>query len=129
MKLALFFIVSTALHALALTSPIAFLEPRVQPFIPVTILSHGDGGDDRPTASPSKDNKGGSIPRQSPSKANLFPAPRLEARNSIEQTIDAAPIEAAPAAEEAGIISLSVNSNPSLGSGIPAGVGSHYNGM
>jgi protein TonB len=129
MKVALFFSVSTALHALAFTSPVAFLEPRVQSFIPVTILSHGDGGTDRSTASPSKDNKRGSIRPQSPSKTNLFPAPRLEARNSIEQTIDAAPIEAAPAAEEAGIISLSFNSNPSLGSGNPAGVGSHYNGI
>jgi TonB family protein len=129
MKLALFFIVSTTLHALALTSPIAFLEPSVQPSIPVTILSHGDGGADRPTASRSKDNKRGSIRRQSPSKTNLFRAPRVEARNSIEQTNHAAPIDATPVAEEAGIISLSVNSNPSLGTGTPAGVGSHYNGM
>jgi protein TonB len=129
MKLRLFFIISTALHALAFTSPVAFLKPRVQPFIPVTILSHGDGGANRPTASPSKDNKRGSIRRQSPSKTNLFPPPRLEARNSIEQTNDAAPIQAAPAAEEAGIIALSVNSNPSLGSESPAGVGSHYNAI
>jgi TonB family protein len=129
MKLALFFIVSTALHALAFTSPVAFLEPRIQPFIPVTILSHGDSSDDLANASPSKDNKRVSIRRQSPSKTNLFPEPTGKATNSVEQTSHAAPIEAAPAAEEAGIIAFSANSNPSGGSGTPAGVGSQYKGI
>ena len=129
MKLALFFSVSTALHALAFTSPITFLEPRVQPFIPVTILSHGNGGDDLPKASPSKENKRGSIRRQFVSKRNVFQEPKREATNSVEQTSHTAAIEAAPAVEEAGIIALSVNSIPSEGSGTPAGGGSHYDGI
>lgn len=129
MKLRLFFIISTALHALAFTSPVAFLKPRVQPFIPVTILSHGEGVADRPTGTPIRDKKKGSTRRQSQSKTALFPVPQLETTNSIERTNDAASIDAAPATEEAGIIAVSVNSNPSLGSGSPAGVGSHYNAM
>jgi protein TonB len=129
MKLASFFLVSTALHALAFASPIAFLEPRVQPFIPVTILSHGDSGDDLPKANPSKGNKKGSVRQQSPGETNVLQQPSVEPAKSTEQTNDPAPIEASPAAEEPGVIALPANSNPSGGNGPPAGNGSQHEGI
>ena len=129
MKLSLFFIVSTALHALVFTSPIAFFEPRVQAFIPVTVLSHGNNGDDLPKPNPSKENKRGSIRRQSATKRAVIEEPKAEATNSVEPTSPTAPIEAAPAVEETGTIPLSVNSTPSGGSGIPAGLGDQHGGM
>lgn len=128
MKLRLFFIISTALHALAFTSPVAFLKPRVQPFIPVTILSRASGGDDVLKASPSKENETGSIQRRSAIKRTVIDK-KGEPTNPVEQTSHIAPIEAGPAVEETGIIALSVNSNPSAESAIPSGLGNQYDGM
>ena len=129
MKLALFFIVSTALHALAFTSPITFLEPRVHPFIPVTILGQTDGANDLPKASPSKANNKGSSRQQSPSKTNVFEGTTLEAANSVEHANHTAAIESYPPVEEPGMIAFSANSNPTGGGSTAAGVGSPYKGI
>jgi protein TonB len=129
MKLASFFLLSTTLHALALASPIGVLEPRVQRFIPVTLLSHGDGGDDLPKANPSKGNNQGSFRQQSPGKTKVFQQASVEPPKSTEQTNHPAPFEASPPAEEPGVIALPANSNPSGGSGPAAGNGSQHEGV
>jgi TonB family protein len=130
MKLASFFMISTALHALAFTSPITFLEPRVHPFIPVTILGPSDGANDLSKASPSKaNNNKGSSRQQSPSKTNVFEGPTLEAANSVEHANHTAAIESYPPVEEPGIIAFSANSDPTGGGSTASGVGSPYKGI
>jgi periplasmic protein TonB len=129
MKLASFFLLSTALHALALASPIEVLEPRVRRFIPVTLLSHGDGGDDLPKANPSKGVKKGYARQQSAGKTNVSQQPSVEPPKPTEQANRLVPVEASRAAEEPGVIALPANSNPSGGSGPAAGNGSQHEGI
>lgn len=119
MKLALFFCISVVLHGVALLAPAGFARHGVEIPITLAVLPIADGG--APSAGPSRDTSGKSVPAPAAERRHEPIAERAPA------AADLAAINPIPAPGDTLMTSVAATTNPNLAV-LTGGVGGSGNG-